>query len=298
MSTQIRPPAPNCAATSPTASPTGATTGAGALRMQRSVSVGVPRGVPTWPGTLLLVLVSVVGVLAFTWPFFATSNLAANHSADAPWVFAALMGLLGVSLLAEQGNGRLDAKTIALLGAIAALGGALRVLGAGTAGLEPVFFLVVLAGRVLGRRLALLGGCLILLTGAFLTGAVGPWSPFQMIATGWVALGAALLPAVRGRAEIALLAGYGALSALAYGAVMNLWFWPFLGASAPPGAGFVVGADLATNLGHYLVFYLATSLAWDLPRAVLTGLLTVLAGRPMLVVLRRATRRARFARPG
>lgn len=252
------------------------------------------RPAPTWPGTLLLILVTAVGVLAFTWPFFATSALATDHSADAPWIFTALMALLGASLLAEQGNGRLDAKTVALLGAIAALGGALRVLSAGTAGLEPVFFLVVLAGRVLGRRLAFLGGCLILLTGAFLTGAVGPWSPFQMIATGWVALGATLLPAVRGRSEVALLAAYGGTAGLLYGAVMNLWFWPFLGASAPAGAGFVPGADLATNLGHYLVFYLATSLAWDLPRAVLTTVLVIVAGRPMLAVLRRATRRAHF----
>lgn len=292
MSTQIRPPAPNSAPTPP-APTTGATSGTagGPQRTQRPES---PRDVPTWPGTLLLVFVTAVGVLAFTWPFVATSNLAATHSANAPWLFAALMGLLGISLLAEQGNGRLDAKTIALLGAIAALGGALRVLGAGTAGLEPVFFHVVLAGRVLGRRLAFLGGCLILLTGAFLTGAVGPWSPFQMIATGWVAFGAALLPAVRGRVEVAMLAAYGAIAGLAYGAVMNLWFWPFLGASAPPGAGFEVGADLATNLGHYLVFYLATSLAWDLPRAALTAVLVLLAGRPMLRVLRRATRRARF----
>lgn len=248
---------------------------------------------PTWPGTLVLGLVTLVGVMAFTWPFFATSTVITEHSEVAPWLFAALMALLGVSLLAEQGNGRLDAKTVAVLGALAALGGALRVLGAGTAGLEPVFFLVVLAGAVLGRRLAFLGGCLILLTGAFLTGAVGPWTPFQMIATGWVALGAALLPRVRGRAEVVLLAAYGVVAALAYGVVMNLWFWPFLGASAPAGAGFVPGAG-AANLAHYAVFYVATSLVWDAPRAVLTALLVLVAGRPLLTTLRRATRRAHF----
>ena len=52
---------------------------------------------------------------------------------------------------------------------------------------------------------------------------------------------------------------------------MNLWFWPFMGDAAPAGAGFVPGAGAAVNLGHYAVFYLTTSLAWDLPRGILTG---------------------------
>lgn len=253
-----------------------------------------PSRPPTWPGTLVLILVTAVGLLSFLWPFFGDSVLATEHGADAPWLFAGIMALLGCSLLAEQGNGRLDAKTVAVLGCLAALGGALRVLGAGLAGLEPVFFLIVLSGRVLGRRLAFLCGALVLLAGAFLTGAVGPWTPFQMIATGWVCLGAALLPPARGRAEIALLAAYGVVAGFAYGAIMNLWFWPFMGASAPPGAGFDPAADTAANLVHYGVFYAATSLAWDLPRAVLTAGLILLAGRPMLTTLRRATRAARF----
>ena len=75
-----------------------------------------------------------------------------------------------------------------------------------------------------------------LLTSAFLTAGVGPWTPFQMIACGWVCLGAALLPPASGRAERWLLAGYGLVAGMLYGAAMNLWFWPFLGASAPPAA--------------------------------------------------------------
>jgi energy-coupling factor transport system substrate-specific component len=75
---------------------------------------------------------------------------------------------------------------------------------------------------------------------------------------------------------------------------MNLWFWPFMGASAPAGAGFVPGATVGTNLGHYGVFYLATSLGYDAPRAVLTAVLVVLVGPSVLASLRRAVRRARF----
>ena len=42
---------------------------------------------------------------------------------------------------------------------------------------------------------------------AILTGGVGPWLPFQMLAAGWVGLGAGVLPRrVTGRWEVALLA--------------------------------------------------------------------------------------------
>ena len=65
---------------------------------------------------------------------------------------------------------------------------------------------------------------------------------------------------------------------------------------APDGDGrsIVPGAAPMENLVHYGVFYLATSLGWDLPRAVLTAALVLVAGRPVLATLRRAVRRAAF----
>ncbi|HET7305535.1 MAG TPA: ECF transporter S component [Segeticoccus sp.] len=250
------------------------------------------------PAAVSLGLVTLVGLAAFGWPFVVSSPQALAHGQDAPWFFALLLGLLSLVVLAEIAAGGLDAKTVAVLGVLTAAGGALRVLSAGTAGLEPMFFLIVLAGRVLGRSLGFVVGALALVTGAFLTGGVGPWLPFQMICMGWVGLGAALLPPLGGRGERLLLAGYGLVASMVYGAAMNLWFWPFMGASAPQGAGFVPGAGPTANLGHYAVFYAATSLTWDLPRGLLTAALVLLAGRPVLGTLRRAVRRASFgARP-
>lgn len=247
------------------------------------------------PSLLSLGLTSLVGVAAFGWPFLASPAVGQEHGRDAPWLFALLLGLLAVVLLAEMTAYGLDAKAVAVLGVLAAMGGALRVLSAGTGGLEPMFFLLVLGGRVLGASKGFLLGALALLTGAFLTGGVGPWLPFQMFAAGWVALGAAVLPPLGGRAERVLLAGYGAVAGFLYGAVMNLWFWPFLAsAAAPSGASFVPGAPLATNLQHYGVFYVATSLGYDLPRAVLTAALVLLVGPRGLAALRRAVRRAKF----
>jgi energy-coupling factor transport system substrate-specific component len=253
-----------------------------------------------WRSSAAMVLVALVGVAAFGWPFLARSGSELDqlgHSSDASLVFVVLMALLALVLLAELSSGRMDAKTVAVLGVLAAAGGALRVLSAGTAGLEPMFFLLVIAGRVLGPVRGFMLGALALLTSAFLTAGVGPWTPFQMVGCGWVAMGAGMLPRASARSERWLLAAYGLVCGLAYGAVMNLWFWPFLGSSAPSGAGFVPGAGAATNLHHYAVFYVATSLAWDLPRGVLTAVLTFVASRPLLRALRRSVRQARFEAP-
>ena len=271
----------------------------------RPAAIAVPAvadrgGVRFRPAALVaLTLTSLVGLASFTWPFFADASFARERGQDAPWVFAALLGLLAVVLLAEVTARGLDAKTVAVLGVLAAVGGALRVLSAGTAGLEPVFIVLVLGGRVLGRSMAFLLGALALLAGAFLTAGIGPWLPFQMMAAAWVGLGAACLPAMRGRAELVLLALYGTATGLLYGAIMNLWFWPFLtAASAPTGAGFVPGAPVSENLAHYAVFYIATSLGWDLPRAAVTATVILVAGRPVLRALRRAVRKAAFDGPG
>jgi energy-coupling factor transport system substrate-specific component len=116
-----------------------------------------------------------------------------------------------------------------------------------------------------------------------------------MVAAGWVGFYAGCLPPGRGRVEIGWLAAYAAVVGLAFGMVMNLWFWPF--ASYGPETSFVAGDTLAANLHRYLVFYVTTSLPWDLGRAVLSALVLLLAGLALLRALRRASRRAAFDAP-
>lgn len=252
----------------------------------------------SWRAVAVLVLVSAVGLVAFGWPFVVRPGggtvSGGGHGADASYVFVVVMALLAASLLAELSSGGLDAKTVAVLGVLAAAGAGLRVLSAGTTGLEPMFFLLVVAGRALGPTRGFLLGALTMLASAFLTAGVGPWTPFQMLAAGWLCLGAGLLPRAGARTERWLLVGYGLVAGLAYGALMNLWFWPFLGDAAPAGAGFDAAAGPAANLAAYAVFYVTTSLLWDLPRGVLTAGLTLLAGPPLLRALRRSVRLARF----
>ncbi len=244
-----------------------------------------------------LTLVFAVGIVAFGWPFLIEPGAAldTSHSGDAPVVFVVLLPRLAAVVLSELTSGVLDAKAVALLGMLAAVGGALRALGPGTAGMEPSFAVIILGGRVFGRGFGFVLGAVTIFVGALLTGGVGPWLPFQMVAAGWVGFFAGCLPPARGRAEVIVLAAYAAVVGLAFGMVMNLWFWPF--ASYGPEVSYVAGAPLAENLRHYAVFYVTTSMAWDLGRSLVSLLVIGLAGRPLLRALRRAARRAAFDAP-
>ncbi|MEJ6512692.1 MAG: ECF transporter S component [Actinomycetota bacterium] len=246
----------------------------------------------------LLIAAFALGVVAFVWPLFASANSAldASHSADAPWIFVILIPLLIGVILAELADGSLDAKSVALLGVLAASGAVLRLPSGGVAGFEPVFFLLIPAGRVFGRGFGFVLGALTLFVSALITGGVGPWLPFQMFGAAWIGFFAGCLPPARGRIEIALLATYGALAALAYGLVMNLWFWPFV-SSGDTTVSYVAGDSVAENLRRFWGFHITTSFGFDIPRAAFTVLFLVVAGRPVLGALRRVARRAAFEAP-
>lgn len=246
----------------------------------------------------LVVVTSLVGLAAFLWPLLATPSGTAltAHAGDAPWLFVAVVPLLLVIVISDVADGGFDAKAVALLGVLAACGTALRLAGAGVSGFEAVFFLMIPAGRVYGRVFGFVLGAVTIVASALLTGGVGPWLPFQMLGAAWVGFGAGCLPPVRGRAEVGMLAGYAAVAGLAYGLLMNMWFWPFT-IGAESAIGFVAGDPMAENLRRFWAFHLATSLGWDLARATVNGVLVLTAGPAVLRALRRAGRRAAFGAP-
>ena len=238
-------------------------------------------------------LVSLAGLAAFCWPLLVSPDSGLAHGSDAPLVFALVLPLLLAVVLAEISEGGMDVKAVAMLGVLAAVGAALRPLGAGTAGLETVFFLLVLGGRVFGAGFGFVLGATTLFASALVTGGVGPWLPFQMLGAAWVGWGAGLLPPLRGRREVLMLAAYGAVAGLGYGLLLNLSFWPFTTGMAGE-LSFVAGAPVLENLHRFLVFTLATSLGWDIGRAITTAVLVLVTGRAVLGALRRAARRAAF----
>ena len=228
---------------------------------------------------LALVLVSAIGVVAFGWPLLASPTSGLAHATDAPLLFALLLPLLLAVVLTELADGGMDAKTVAMLGVLTAVGAALRPLGTGVAGLEPVFFLLILAGRAYGPGFGFVLGATTLFASALTTAGVGPWLPFQMLGAAWVGAGAGLLPPARGRSELAILAVYGAVAGLFYGLALNLSFWPFtLGGETA--ISFIAGDPVLDNLRRFLTFSVLTSLGFDIPRAVLTATLVVVTGTP------------------
>lgn len=248
--------------------------------------------------SVLLAVTSVVGIAGFTWPLFIHGSSAVNqaHSTDAPWIFIAVLPLLLAVVLSVLAEGSLDAKAIALLGILAACGAALRIPSPGVAGFEPVFFLLIPAGRVLGRGFGFVLGVLTIVVSALITGGVGPWLPFQMFGAAWLGFGAGCLPPAKGRAEVWLLTAYAAGSCLLYGTLLNLWFWPF-GAGTTTRFSFAPGAGFVHNLHSFVLFDLTTSLGFDIPRAATNAALVLVLGRPVLAALRRASRRAAFGAP-
>jgi len=243
---------------------------------------------------LLLLAANIVGLGAYLWPFLIPSRPGAGpHAVDAPLVLGALVALLGLVLFAQLSRSALGVKSVALLGVLAGLMVALRLPGF-VAGFSAMWIIVLTAGNAFGPSFGFVLGAVGTLASGLFVGGLGPWLPFQMVAVGWVGAGAGLLwrrgPWLR---RIGVLATYGAVAGYVFGAIMNLWFWPFRVASGP--LSWEPGASLANNLERYAAFYAVTSFAWDSFAAAGNALLVVVLGRPLLQSLDRAARRMRLS---
>ncbi len=82
---------------------------------------------------------SLIGVFSFLWPFVAPADsFLVINSSEAPLLFAIIIPLLLTTVFSQVSDGVLNAKAIALLGALAAVIAVLRPLGAGLGGIEPI----------------------------------------------------------------------------------------------------------------------------------------------------------------
>jgi energy-coupling factor transport system substrate-specific component len=254
-------------------------------------------------GTWVVLLASMVGLGGFFYPFVlpaveqATGDRDA-HAADAPLLFAVVTALCAVAILVELGDAGggsgATSKRVALLGALVATDATLR-LAPSFLGASPIFPLIVLVGAVFGPAFGFQMGAVTLLVSGFLTGGVGPYLPYQMLGAGWVGLTAGWLPRpARFRTWVGLLALFAAGWGFLYGALLNLWFWPFAapGVATDVGLYWLPGMSAAEALVNYAKFYLVTSLGFDLFRAIANAVLVLALGGPLLRVLERF--RARF----
>ncbi len=242
-------------------------------------------------GRAAIVMAAVASLLVFTWPLFI-SAASTDQAALAQGVFIALMPLMVVMVLVEFAAGDLSTKQLAVLGVLIALNAVIRTLGAGTAGIETAFFLIVIGAYVLGSGFGYILGAASLLVSALLVGGIGPWLPFQMMAAGLVGLGAGLLPkSKRAWLAVSTMIGYAVVASFAYGALMTMWNWPFL-AGTGGALSYVAGAPIIENLGRFVQYELITGgLLWDLGRAVTTSVLIALSGKVLLATLSRVASR-------
>lgn len=248
-----------------------------------------------------LVIASAISAYCFLWPFFLNAHSSAHHLNNLIFSLVGVPVALAV-LIIEISNQHLDAKSVALLGVLAALIAALRPMGAGAVGIEPMWFILILSARVFGPAFGFTLGILAMFVSAMITGGFGPWLAYQMFAAGWVGLCAGLLPQkigrfrVRGKPEVVLLALFGIFASMFFGLLMDLQFWPWaLGSHTQ--LSYLPGASIAVNAHRFIIYHFASSMAWDIPRAFITSLLTILTGPAILFAMRRTKRRAAFLTP-
>jgi energy-coupling factor transport system substrate-specific component len=266
-------------------------------RMTSRHTTGPSHAVPlSTRSAAVLGIASLAGLMMLCWPLLL--RVPDSARIDPPFLFLALLPVVIAVVLAEISEGGLDPRVLAILGVLSAINAILRGISPGSAGVELTFFLLILAGRVFGPGFGFVLGCTSLFASALMTAGVGPWLPFQMLVSAWVGMGAGLLPRrATGRAEIAMLVGYGIVAAYAFGLLMNLSGWPFmLGIQVPGHEGslsYVPGAPLLENLQRFGVYTLVTSTgSWDTGRAITNTVALVVLGPAVLTTLRRAARRA------
>jgi energy-coupling factor transport system substrate-specific component len=252
---------------------------------------------------------TLLGITTMGLALFVAPVLVGSAFPEQAALFTALVGTSAIAVIAlALQTHRLSPRLLAVLAALVAVDASLRlVIVIGLLGFSPIFFLIIAGGFAMGPSFGFALGALTLLLSAVLTAGFGPWLPYQMLASGWVGLGAGYLGTLMGTVvptstlprqpakgrpgAIVVLAIYGCLAGFAYGVILDLWEWPFLlgVATSPiswaPGLGLV---ELARRFGG---FYVATSLLYDAFRAAGNVLLISTLGVPVIVALERFRRR-------
>ena len=239
----------------------------------------------------MLAAANALGLAAFLWPF-ALPSTAGSAVRWLPMVWMVVLPLVMLTAAQTLLGLRRDIRQVTLSATLIAFAVAVRPLGAGVAGLEPMWAVLLLAGRALGAQTGFVVGALSMLVSGMVTGGVGPWLPYQMMVGAWAGAAPALvLPRLRGRSELLLLTCLGFATGLLAGALLNLWFWP-QAIGLDPAIALQPGAPVLDNLARWARNAAITSFGFDVPRAVLTASLLAVTGGTLLPMLRRATRRA------
>ena len=262
-----------------------------ALSIRRVPTVSAP----TLLGALGFAVLNLVGLVAYLYPFIISTATDPNsdwfaHNTEGPLIVAAIGALAMLLVISEMSEGTLNSKSLAALGVMAAMAGVLRTISL-PAGASLYFFLVIIGGYSFGFRFGFLLGAISFFISAIVTAGFGPWLPFQVFAAAWMGSTAALLRLPTAqlqlgvRAQIAMLVVFGIAWGLLYGAITNLWSWPFF--VAGPDISYEPGLGFSETVRRYWNYYLLTSFGWDAMRSLANAVLLVALGPALLRALER-----------
>jgi len=171
-------------------------------------------------------------------------------------------------------SGTESAKDLTLIGTVAGVAAAARVLFAPVPGVQPVTVIAIVAGTVLGPRRGFAVGALAALASNFFLGQ-GVWTPWQMLAWGFCGVVGGLLPrAAQSRGGLAAL---GFILGLGFSLFLDVWEW----------------YAFFPHTGAALVLQITRGFPFDLAHAIGNVLLALAAGPELRRVLERYERRTR-----
>lgn len=227
-------------------------------------------------GRLLLILVFLIGLAAVFIPVFYMDN----PDGFMNWGLAAtLIAILAVlAFFFEFNLSSVGSKEIALVAILGTMSAVLRIPFAALPSIQPSTYLIICSGYVFGPVAGFMVGALTALVSNFFLGQ-GPWTPFQMLAWGFLGAAAAYLRYLRlgrlGLVIIGIIAGY------LYGWLMNTWYW----------ASFIYPLTWRTFLTYQL-----TSILFDTLHAIGNALFLSLFGMKTIDILERFKLRSSWRR--
>jgi energy-coupling factor transport system substrate-specific component len=220
-------------------------------------------------GRLTLALVLCVGIAAIV-----AASLGSSALSNWGLVAAIVAVLAVVAFFFEFESAALSSREIALVAMLGTVSAVARIPFAALPGVQPSTYLIICAGYVFGPVAGFMVGAMTPLVSNFFLGQ-GPWTPFQMLAWGFLGVLAASLRRFRiGRVQLVLL---GLFAGYLYGWIVNIWYW----------ASFIYPLNFRT-----LLVYQLQSIWFDTFHAVGNAIFLGLFGVRTIRILERF--RARF----
>lgn len=238
--------------------------------------------------TLVWAIATLIGLGWLTWPLWGSTTAPgrADASAEAPWLVAAQLGmtvLLGGLVVRSARSPRV--LTPVVLGA--ALSCLMRAgLTPQSNGIEPVFWVPLLIGATMGPAVGVLAGWTSCLASSAVIGTLSTPLPGQVVVWGlWGLAGGTLHRLGRARTWWAGIVWALALGPVS-GVLLNLIGWS--AETADPGQTFIVGLSPWRQAGRLWSYTRATSLAFDMSRAVTNAVVWAIASPWLLRGMRAA----------